>query len=333
MELNEQIVGCMKTGKVDTEYQARINSLDFHRVHDLLVTAADDDSIKLYGLETGNVHKMLHSKKYGIAHVRFTHHHESIVFASNKEGQGGDHALRYLSVHDNKFKRYLKGHTQMVTSLSVAPKNDLIMSTSQDRTMRLWDLRVQNAQGLLEVPSGVPVAAFDQQGLVLCVGVESGIIKLYDLRSYDKGPFSTFTIEAEVNKPNSFSQLKFSPNGKIMVGVVGSKIHQIDAYNGAYQFAHSTGIPDGATPLQSCFSPDNKFLLSGHEDKSIRVWNTVSGQQVAQWDSNPNLGHGHITPPTCIDWAPRRVLVASGCHLLNMWIPAVDDLKLLGLVS
>lgn len=34
------------------------------------------------------------------------------------------------------------------------------------------------------------------QGLVFCVGLDSGIIKLYDVRSYDKGPFSTFVVGA-----------------------------------------------------------------------------------------------------------------------------------------
>ncbi len=48
-----------------------------------------------------------------------------------QEGPGADHALRYMSMHDNKFLRYLKGHTQAVTSLGIAPKSDLIMSTSQ----------------------------------------------------------------------------------------------------------------------------------------------------------------------------------------------------------
>lgn len=66
------------------DYSTRINSLDFHRSADLLVTAGNDDSIKLYGLETGDSHKLLHSKKYGISHVNFTHHPSAIVFASNK---------------------------------------------------------------------------------------------------------------------------------------------------------------------------------------------------------------------------------------------------------
>lgn len=41
---------------------------------------------------------------------------------------------------------------------------------------------------------GNPTATIDQQGLVFAVAVESGVLKLYDLRSYDKGPFDTFLV-------------------------------------------------------------------------------------------------------------------------------------------
>ena len=45
--------------------------------------------------------------------------------------QGSDHALRYLSIHENNFIRYFRGHTDRVTSLGICPKSDLVMSTSQ----------------------------------------------------------------------------------------------------------------------------------------------------------------------------------------------------------
>lgn len=32
------------------------------------------------------------------------------------------------------------------------------------------------------------------QGLVFAVATESGVIKLYDVRSYDKGPFDSFQV-------------------------------------------------------------------------------------------------------------------------------------------
>ena len=32
------------------------------------------------------------------------------------------------------------------------------------------------------------------QGLIFCVGTDSGVLKLYDIRSYEKGPFDTFVV-------------------------------------------------------------------------------------------------------------------------------------------
>jgi len=32
------------------------------------------------------------------------------------------------------------------------------------------------------------------QGLVFAVAATAGVIKLYDVRSYDKGPFDTFNV-------------------------------------------------------------------------------------------------------------------------------------------
>lgn len=51
--------------------------------------------------------------------------------------QGLDHTLRYLSLHDNRYLRYFKGHTQQVTTLCLSPKNDLFMSAAQVRAQCL----------------------------------------------------------------------------------------------------------------------------------------------------------------------------------------------------
>ena len=70
-------------------------------------------------------------------------------------------------------------------------------------------------------------------------------------------------VPEEANSPTSFASLNFSPDGKILAGVVGSKIYQLDAYNGDVKYKYSSGIHEGMRPLQVCFSPDNNFLLSG----------------------------------------------------------------------
>ena len=57
-------------------------------------------------------HQVVKSLKYGCDLVHFTHASNTIVYASNKEGKG--HAIRYMSLHDNKYLKYFNGHEQKV---------------------------------------------------------------------------------------------------------------------------------------------------------------------------------------------------------------------------
>ncbi|KAK9813206.1 hypothetical protein WJX72_010567 [[Myrmecia] bisecta] len=310
MQLNDEVVRSFGMGRVFKEKQARVNSLDFHRTEDLLVTAGDDDSIHVYNTSTGQAQRNLFSKKYGVSNICFTHHPQAVIHASNK---GSEHAVRYLSLHDNRYLRYFRGHTARVTMLCMSPKTDLFMSASLDRTVRVWDLRTTQSQGLLQAP-GQPCAAFDQQGLVFCIGTQSGIIKLYDVRTFDKGPFETFTVPDLVNSAMAFSYTKFSADGKLLLAVAERNIFVLDAYTGGLLHRFSSGIPDGGTALEATFSADCQYVLSGCEDRCIRAWSTLTGQEVAAWK-------GHAGVPTSIKWAPRRMLVASACSALALWVP------------
>lgn len=78
---------------------------------------------------------------------------------------------------------------------------------------------------------GRPVAAFDPEGLIFAAGVNSEQVKLYDLRSFDKGPFNSFRLPQE--KDCDWTGLKFSPDGKsILISTNGSVIRLIDAFQG-----------------------------------------------------------------------------------------------------
>ena len=64
----------------------------------------------------------------------------------------------------------------------------------------------QYCQGFMNL-AGRPVAAFDPEGLIFAVGINSESVKLYDLRSFDKGPFSSFKF------PSGKKMTKNSLNG------------------------------------------------------------------------------------------------------------------------
>eukprot|EP00116_Pleurobrachia_bachei_P016864 sb/3477126/ len=68
----------------------------------------------------------------------------------------------------------------------MSPIDDTFISGSLDKSIRLWDLRSPNCAGLMNV-RGRPVASFDPHGLIFGAGIDAELIKLYDVRSFDRG--------------------------------------------------------------------------------------------------------------------------------------------------
>jgi WD40 repeat protein len=62
-----------------------VNSLAFHRTHDLLVTASNDDAIRVYDTQHGTDHRGdVYSRKYGVANICFAHDPHSVIYSSTK---------------------------------------------------------------------------------------------------------------------------------------------------------------------------------------------------------------------------------------------------------
>ena len=66
------------------EEDAPVNSISFHRTHDLLVTASNDDAIRVYDTYNGLESKTVYSKKYGVANICFAHDPHSVIYSSTK---------------------------------------------------------------------------------------------------------------------------------------------------------------------------------------------------------------------------------------------------------
>lgn len=226
MKLTDQVVRSFKVAKVFRENTDKINAIDFSPNGEQLISCSEDDQIVIYDCEKGTQMRTVNSKKYGVDLIHFTHGNNTAIHSSTKM----DDAIRYLSLHDNKYLRYFPGHTKKVISLNISPVEDTFLSGSLDKTLRLWDLRSPNCQGVMHL-SGRPVAAYDPDGLIFAAGVNSDSIKLYDLRSFDKGPFMTFKLNQE--RECDWTGLKFSRDGKmILISTNGSIIRMIDAYKG-----------------------------------------------------------------------------------------------------
>ena len=316
MKLVDSTVANLRVAKSFRDNTDRINSIDFSPNGDTLITSSDDDSIVIYDCEKGTMRRSLNSKKYGVDLIRYTHATNTAIHASNKV----DDTIRYLSLHDNKYIRYFQGHTKKVVTLCMSPVDDTFLSGSMDKTIRLWDLRSPNCQGLMHL-FGRPVANFDPEGLIFAVGINSESVKLYDLRSFDKGPFNTFKLPQEASC--DWTGIKFSPDGKvIMIYTNGTVIHTIDGFNGT-PLQTLKGHQNKGIALEASFSPDSQFVFSGSTDGRIYSWNAMTGARVAVLEGgHPAVGH----PVQCVQFNPKYMLLASACKNMAFWVPEVNDM-------
>ena len=121
--------------------------------------------------------------------------------------------IRYQELEDIKYIRYYSGHQKKVVCLATAPgPEDLFLSGSKDRTLRLWDLRSPHCQGLMKT-QGTPIGAFDPEGLIFAAGIDNSTVKLYDLRTFDKGAFASWQLPFERSADTEWTKLEFSKDG------------------------------------------------------------------------------------------------------------------------
>ncbi|VDK51616.1 unnamed protein product [Anisakis simplex] len=332
MKTSDKTIASMRPAKSFSDNQARINSLDFSADGLQMISSSDDDSIVMYDCSTGQKSRSVNSKKYGVDLIQFAHNTSNAIHCSTKV----DDVIRYLSLHDNKYIRYFPGHQKKVVTLCMSPLDDMFLSGSLDKTIRLWDLRMQscqnktgnigttlgcmqasdialgfmnNAKGLMHVPSR-PVAAFDPEGLIFAAGINSDTIKLYDLRSFDKGPFMTFKVESD-SKEGDWTGLKFSPDGKmIMLTTNAACVTLLDAFKGTLIHTLRGHENNKGIELDATFSADAQYVFSGSTDSSICVWSAVSGQRVAR------LVSGHSPLIQKVLFNPRFFMLATACTML-----------------
>jgi len=133
------------------------------------------------------------------------------------------------------------------------PGEDNFISCGMDNTVCFWDLSARNWTGRLHLRNAY-LAAYDPSAVTFAVASAScGSVLLYDVRNFDKAPFSTFDLVEtcrNVDPPHfvmqGWTKLEFSNDGKsLLVGTRGAGHYVLDAFTG--ELKAYLRKPDGGT--------------------------------------------------------------------------------------
>lgn len=320
MRLEDSSIVKFKVAKEIGENSKRINSIDFSGDGRNLISSSDDESIIIYDCERGTrKREKIFSKKYGVDLVRYTHANNTAIHTSTKEND----IIRYLSLHDNKYLRYFVGHEKRVTTLSMSPADDAFISGSLDQTVRLWDLKQDKCQGKLSF-SGSPIANFDPEGLIFAVGINNEIVKFFDLRNHDKGPFNTIRLDP-APEPIQWESLKFSPDGRqILITTNCEELYVLDAFSGApmHKLVLDTKPPTPVEyPCEASYTPDSQYIITGSTDGCLHIFSACDGKRLTILKPEK----AKADPVQCVKFNPKYMMLASACSKMSLWIPVTED--------
>lgn len=292
----------------DSKKNSRITGIDFSRDGQFVITSGSDDTVKLYSSIDGEHKKTFYVRKYGAQCVRFTHHNKAILAAG---ARNQDCCIRYHSLHDNSYLRTFRGHQLPINNLVLSPISDTFLTSSKDQTVRMWDIRQEGAVALVRVKHK-PTVAFDNEGLIFAIGASRSSLKLFDIRNFGAGAFTTWYFDLESR--SEWCSMEFSPNSKyVLINTNQNFLMCLDAFTGKVAQTYHSHENSNNVNLHGSFTPDSNYVCCGSTSGDIHLWARDSAEEVAVW-------HGHPEPVAYTRWNPMRAVCASAGTNLGFWI-------------
>lgn len=310
----------MSIGKINRDFNSIIEGLTFSDDGSLLV-AYTSDTLHLYEVLNAKKIKTLQNKSSQIAHLKFTHHNQAVVYAPKNP----PFDIFYWSLYENEvIKSFKVSDTSEIKGLFVNPVNDKILAYAANNSLRLFDLSADSPDPIMKMDLDGKVnklvANFDGTGTVLAIGCnynhakENVSVNRIELNNIDQkynGRFLGFYISNE----SPIEELQFIRNSqKIACLLQNGKIIFADSING--KMLTSALIPGALeSPYpQISFSPDSRFMIAGGVDNMVHVYDVESGNELSKFG-------GHSKQCLSVSFSPNYALFVSGCQNLIWWVP------------
>ncbi|TDH67918.1 hypothetical protein CCR75_004345 [Bremia lactucae] len=187
--------------------------------------------------------------------------------------------IRIWDIASNEEGPAMTGHESEIYSLDYV--NDLIVSGSGDRKVRLWDARNGQCKKIFGNESGGPSdgvtsVALSPDGRLLAAASLDKVVRIWDTETAQ-------LLDRLEGHSDSVYSIAFSPDGKNVIS--GSLDRNIMLWDVCAQGRTTTrprmlfqGHKDFV--LSVAYTPDGRWLMSGSKDRSVVFWDPRSSRSV-----------------------------------------------------
>ena len=182
----------------------------------------------------------------------------------------------------------LNGHTERVWNAAYSPNDKLVITTSDDRTVRIWDTTTYREFRVLTGHTGRILAlAVDPSGKLIATEAMDSTAKVWDA---DTGR-ALFTLP-EIR--GSVAAIAFNRDGKLLA--VESSNVDTESWEAAVwdttkgkEVTRLRGHKEEISAV--AFSPQENLVATASWDGTARIWNAETGQCLAVMAQHGEMGH------------------------------------------
>lgn len=251
-------------------HRAPVTRVIFHPVYSLALSASEDATIKVWDYESGDFERTMKGHTDAVQDIAFDHTGKLLASCS------ADMSIRLWDCTTYECIRTMQGHDHNVSSLCFMPSGDFLVSSSRDKTLKMW-----------EVATGYCVKTY--------IGHQE------------------WAREVRVS-PDGSLLASCSNDQRIRVWVASTKECKVELRGHEHVVECISWAPDVALShiAEACGIEKKKgaptpgpFLVSGSRDKTIKLWDALTGACLMTL-----IGHDNWVRGLCFHPGGGKVIIS-----------------------